>query len=826
MPRRTVRSPFFTAQFVRLSLPFVVITVLMLAMAVVAMEILSATRAYVGGEGLWSKAQKDAVASLTRYARTRDAADYRRFREALAVPLGDRVAREAIAREPLDHAAAVRGFVAGGNHPDDVGRMIWLLRTFGRLPALQEVVAIWARGDDLIAELDVAGAAIDALIRAGEADSPALATLLAEVERIDRELRPLEDAFSAKLGALARQVGSLLLMAMAACAAVFLGVAAWVSRSMLWRAEAAEAARRASEAQMQAEQERAHVTLGAIRDGVLSTDAEGRVRYMNAAAAQIGGWPPREATGQPLQGVLRLVDDSGGEPVAAAVSRLLADRVPVSLRDVQLVRRDGSQVPVDASLAPIRDRDGKLLGIVAAFRDVSQERELAARLRHQATHDALTGLVNRHEFEARVRAALAEAAGGARQFTALYIDLDQFKVVNDTCGHPAGDQLICQVAELMAGTLRAGDTLARLGGDEFGVLLADCPLASALAVAEKLRACIGAMRFAWRDRTFVIGASIGAVTLDATMRSAADVLAAADSACYLAKEGGRNRVKVYQPDDQQLRARSGEMEWVARLTAALEENRFELYVQEIRPVGDERTEPRYEVLVRLVNESDDLTAPMAFIPAAERYGLMPRIDRWVIEHAIAELALRRRGGLALPVLVINLSGASIVDSSLPTLVRERLEAARVPADRLCFELTETATVTNLPAAARLMRELKHLGCLLGLDDFGSGMSSFGYLRSLPVDFIKIDGHFVTNMHNDPVDRAMVAAIHSVGHVMGLRTVAEWVEHEATLAELAAIGVDFAQGYAIARPQPLTAALKKLGQSTVQRPPIQLVLRKR
>jgi diguanylate cyclase (GGDEF)-like protein/PAS domain S-box-containing protein len=818
-----VSSPFFTAKFVRISLPFVVITVLMLALAIVSMEILAAARAYVGGEGLWSKAQKDAVAYLTRYARTRDAADYRRFREALAVPLGDRVAREAIAREPFDHAAAARGFVAGGNHPDDVGRMIWLLRTFGHLPALQEVVAIWAAGDELIAQLDATGAAIDARIRSGVSDAQALAALVDEVERLNQRLRPLEDAFSAALGAVSRQVAFALLVALTVLAAVFLGVASWISRSMLRRTELAEAALRSSEAQMQAEQERAQVTLGSIRDGVVSTDADGRVRYLNAAAAQIGGWT-QEAAGEPLHRVFRLVDGAGAEPVAAAVARLLAEGGASSIRDALLVRRDGSQVPVDASLAPIRDRHGKVLGVVAAFRDVSQERELAAQLRHQAAHDALTGLLNRREFEGRVRAALAEAAGGARQFTALYIDLDQFKVVNDTCGHPAGDQLICQVAELMASSLRAGDTLARLGGDEFGVLLADCPLASALAVAEKLRARIGAMRFAWRDRTFVIGVSIGAVTLDATMRSEADVLAAADSACYLAKEGGRNRVKVYQPDDQQLRARSGEMEWVAKLAAALEENRFELYAQEIRPVGGGGAEHRFEVLVRLVNESDDLIAPMAFIPAAERYGLMPRIDRWVIEHAIAELALRRRGGLPLPVLVVNLSGASIVDPGLPALVRERLGAAGVPADRLCFELTETATVTNLPAAARLMRELKHLGCSLGLDDFGSGMSSFGYLRSLPVDFIKIDGHFVKNIHNDPIDRAMVAAIHAVGHVMGVRTVAEWVEHEATLAELAAIGVDFAQGYAIARPQPLTAALKKLGALQPERQPMRLVHR--
>jgi diguanylate cyclase (GGDEF)-like protein/PAS domain S-box-containing protein len=806
-----VKTPFLSAKFLRISLPFAVILLVMLVLSIVCMEILSAARAYVGGEGLWSKAQKDAVTHLTRYARTRDADDYRRFRDALAIPLGDRTARRAMQTEPFDRRSAVEGFIRGGNHPDDVSRMIWLFRTFGELELMNRAIAVWRAGDERILQLDDVGRRIDARIRAG-GQPPALLPLLDEVDRLNRELRPLEDEFSARLGAISRQVTAVLLVLLTAMAATLLAAAMLISRTMLRRTETAEAALRASEASMHAERDRAHVTLGSIHDGVISTDARGCVTYMNPAALQITGWTLEAALGRPLHNVFRVVEENDDEPVRDAVALLLSDpRASAPIRDAVLVRSDNSRVAADASLAPICDRLGAVIGVVAAFRDVSQERELSMRLLHQATHDALTGLVNRREFEHRVRAALEEAAARQRQFSVLYVDLDQFKIVNDTSGHPAGDQLICQISELMSGALRGSDTLARLGGDEFGVLLVDCPLAPALAIAEKLRKRIGELRFAWRDRSYVVGASIGAVTLDATFRNEAEVLSAADSACYLAKESGRNRVKVYQPDDHQLRIRTGELEWVTRVASALDDNRLVLFAQEIRPLRPGLGDARFEVLLRLVNEAGDLVSPMAFIPAAERYGMMAKLDLWVIDRALAELGARQRAGMKLPVLLVNICGASIADPSLLAYVRDRLAAANVPADRLGFELTETAAITNLGAAARMLRELRNLGCTIGLDDFGSGMSSFGYLRSLPVDFVKIDGHFVREMHLDPVDRAMVSAIHTVGHVMGLTTIAEWVEHEAAQDLLAAIGVDFVQGYAVSSPVRLSNALQRMDQ---------------
>jgi len=796
--------------------------VLMLALSIGCMEILSAVRAYVGGEGLWSKGQKDAVMYLTRYAHRHDPTDYARYREALAVPLGDHTARIELQKPQAEFAVARDGFLAGRNHADDVMPMIWLFRTASEVPFMKKAIAVWTEGDQLIAQLDGVAKQLHAEIQSGDPSQARLSVLLGEVERVNRELRPLEDEFSATLGDISRLVTTLLLWTLTAAAALFLVVGASISQSMLRQSERVEQALLASESGRAAERERAQVTLGSIRDGVISTDDAGRVEYLNAAAAAITGWTQSAAKGQLLHTVLRLIDHEGSEPLRAHVMHLLNQGGAIEpFVDAVLIRRDGKLVPIDESIAPIRDREGRIAGVVAAFRDVSQERALSEQLLHQATHDSLTGLANRREFETRLQAALAQHEASGRHFTVLYLDLDQFKVVNDTCGHPAGDELIRQVAERVDDLLRGTDLLARLGGDEFGVLLADCLLANGLKVAEKIRSDLADLRFTWRDRSFVVSASVGAVALEANLRSVADVLAAADSACYLSKDGGRNRVTVYRPDDSQLQARTGEMEWVTRVARALELGSFELHAQEIRPLAAGRDDSRYEILLRLVDERGGLVSPMAFIPAAERYGMMNRVDAWVIERAFSELGAFVREGGSLPIFVVNLSGSSLADPGLLQLIKRHLDAAHLPPERICFELTETAAVGNLAGASRLMRELKALGCHLALDDFGSGMSSFAYLRNLPVDFLKIDGNFVKDMHVDLVDRAMVASIHNVGRVMGLRTIAEWVENEAIVAELSTIGIDYAQGYAIAHPVPLNALLRQLALAT-DRKPVRLV----
>lgn len=429
-----------------------------------------------------------------------------------------------------------------------------------------------------------------------------------------------------------------------------------------------------------------------------------------------------------------------------------------------------------------------------------QERidEATALLSHQASHDALTGLVNRREFEKRLERALHQARDQGQQHVMCYLDLDQFKIVNDTCGHVAGDELLRQLTFLLRRRLRERDTLARLGGDEFGLLLENCPVDDALRVADDIRKMVGDFRFAWQDKVFNIGVSIGLVPITGHSDSIAGLLSAADAACYAAKDKGRNRVHVYQESDAELMQRQGEMQWVSRITRALEENRFLLYRQPIVPVSGEGGR-QFEVLVRMRSETGDIIPPMAFIPAAERYNLMPAIDRWVINAAFAACA---RHGDAGDSCTINLSGSSLGDPLLLDFIRERFRNYGVAPRRICFEITETAAIANLVDTMPLLNELKKMGCRLSLDDFGSGMSSFAYLKSLPVDYLKIDGAFVRDLLEDPTDFILVQSIHNIAQAMGIHTVAEFVESEEVFEKLREIGVHYAQGYWLGMPGPL------------------------
>jgi diguanylate cyclase (GGDEF)-like protein len=435
-------------------------------------------------------------------------------------------------------------------------------------------------------------------------------------------------------------------------------------------------------------------------------------------------------------------------------------------------------------------------------------RELATSLRHQATHDSLTDLTNRAEFEVLLKAAIAQRVRGETHWWLLYFDLDQFKVINDTCGHAAGDELIRKVSWLVRSQLHPDDVLARLGGDEFGVLLPRRTRDAALLLADDIRQQISGLRFQFTDRLFAVSASLGMLALDDTVPSVNDALSGADQACYLAKDNGRNRVQVYHADDQQVQVRHGEMRWVEHLHAALDEDRFVVVAQEIRPVGlhaehaAQGAARRFEMLLRMVDADGTMIAPMAFIPAAERYGLMPRVDRWVISRVCRELALLRGAGAPLPVCMVNLSGTSVCDPTLVDYIAECLNANGLDGRQLGFELTETAAVANLAQASQLMTRLRAKGCPIALDDFGSGMSSFSYLRNLPIDFLKIDGAFIRDISTDPIDFAMVETIHRIGGIMGVRTVAEGVENESVLTALGLIGVDFAQGFHVRQAVPL------------------------
>jgi diguanylate cyclase (GGDEF)-like protein/PAS domain S-box-containing protein len=795
-------------QLFRRTWPLVASNLLMLGTSVLCMAVLSAMRAYVGGESLWSKAQKDAVTHLRQFARSSDLTEFKRFRDALSIPLGDRVARLELQKPDPDPAIVTAGLRAGGIHPDDIAWMVRLFRFADDVPHMGRALQIWAQGDALIDRLDDVADQLLNEVTSNRLDPSGRTALLAQIDRLDFALRPLEDEFSEALGAASRVTTVVLEWIAALSSGLFLALGVVLSRSIMQRADSMERALRSSEQRVRAEQHRAQVTLASIYDGVLTADLQGRIDFLNSVACDITGWSLQEARGRPLTEVFRLTHEGRPDPVASALSQLRSGADPTDrLQGAVLIDRAGRSVPVECSLAPIRDEGDAASGIVAVVRDVSRERELASRLLHQATHDELTGLVNRRELERRLADALKLACESHEQSALLYLDLDQFKIVNDTCGHPAGDELIRRVTESIRGAVRNTDTLGRLGGDEFGLLLAACTAATALTIAEKIRTDLAELRFWWQDRMFVVGVSIGVVTLDRTFGSVAEVLSAADSACYLAKDAGRNRVQVYRPDDRKIRSRSGEMQWVARIAGALEESRFMLFAQDIRPISDGSLETGHEILLRLLDEDGELVLPMNFIPAAERYGLMPRLDRWVIERTLSELGALRRQGHPLPRLLVNLSAASLEDGELFAFVSSGLREHRVPPHRVGFELTETTAITQLTAATRLLNNLRSLGCSIGLDDFGAGMSSFGYLRRLPVDYLKIDGGFVHKMHTDPVDRAMVASIHRIGRVMGLRTVAERVECESVLTALREVGVDYAQGYAIARPVPLGALLQ-------------------
>jgi diguanylate cyclase (GGDEF)-like protein len=432
--------------------------------------------------------------------------------------------------------------------------------------------------------------------------------------------------------------------------------------------------------------------------------------------------------------------------------------------------------------------------------------EATARLSYQAAHDMLTGLVNRREFEIRVERALHSAHEQGRVHTLCYMDLDQFKVVNDTCGHVAGDELLRQLALMLQQVVRDRDTLARLGGDEFGVLLENCPLEKAQELAENLRQTVQDYRFLWHEKSFVVGASIGLVEISEASDSVVSILSAADAACYAAKDKGRNRIHVYELEDSDLARRHGEMQWVSRISRAIEDDRLRLFYQPIIPLDkSENGVSHFEILLRMVDEDGNLVLPMAFIPAAERYQLMPTIDRWVIKHAfqLCTHYCSSYKNSPLSTCTINLSGSSLCDDHFLEFIKKQLELNRVPAASICFEITETAAIANLPQAIEFMKALKAMGCQFSLDDFGSGLSSFTYLKNLPVDYLKIDGSFVKDMADDPIDFAMVQAITSVGHVMGLQTIAEFVESEDIFNRLKEIGVDYVQGSWIEKPRAVT-----------------------
>ncbi|KQV54234.1 MULTISPECIES: EAL domain-containing protein [unclassified Duganella] len=757
-------------------LPFVLAVAALALVAVFSLSIAATLRAYVSGESHWSKGQKAAIASLQRYLVTSDEQDYTQFQSELAVPLSDMRARREMEKEQMDREVVREGFLGGRNAEEDVRGMVWLYRNFKDLYLMARAITYWEHSDQHLLRLRELGERVHGMPPAARS-SP---VVLLEIQEIDRRLTPLAIGFAAAINDAARQVSNALL-AVLVLAAVLL---AWSGHGYLRRSFARRERLlqqlRQSEAEAFAEKELMQVTLGSIADAVITTDSEQRVSYSNRNAEQMLGMSGADMLGRPLDEVCRLEGEGGALHVLAG---------------------DGELLPVDLSEASIHAPDGTAIGQVIVLHDASEARRHAAQLSYQATHDELTDIMNRREFERRLRELLAALRqGGGGEHAVLYLDLDRFKIINDTSGHAAGDELIKQVSQLLQATLRERDIVGRLGGDEFGIMLTQCSHEDALRVAEKVRKAVVDLHFAWGVRSYRIGVSIGLVLLDSRSSSLKEVMKSADAACYMAKEKGRNRIHLYSDDDAELSVRQTEMEAVSRIRAALENDRFCLHLQTIAPLRP-GGRAHAEVLVRMLDEEGGLVPPMAFIPAAERYDLMPLLDRWVIRHAFEALAQQPAGTS----WAINLSGASVCDDDLLEFVLEQQRLTGVALEDVCFEITETAAVANLAQAATLIQDLQAQGARFALDDFGAGMSSFAYLKHLPVDYVKIDGSFIKGILHSPTERAMVESINQIAHVMGKQTIAEFVEDDAVLACLRAMGVDFAQGYGVGRPEPLPAA---------------------
>jgi diguanylate cyclase (GGDEF)-like protein/PAS domain S-box-containing protein len=551
------------------------------------------------------------------------------------------------------------------------------------------------------------------------------------------------------------------------------------------------------------EKEQAADTLASIADAVITTDASGTITYLNPTAERLTGWRATEALGQPLQAVLTVISDSSREAQESMAARCLREGRTVDLGEGALLRRrDGTEIAIGDSAAPLTDRNGTTIGVVLVVHDVTERRRVSNKLSYEATHDSLTGLLGAKEFERRLSVALADVPG---EHAVLYLDLDRFKIVNDSSGHEAGSELLRRVGGVLGGKLRVRDSLARLGGDEFGVLLEQCALLEAKEIAENLRRAIEEYRFERGGRTYSLGVSIGVVPIVAPRGNAAAVLRTADGACYVAKEAGGNRIHVTDLDPGAGAQQAVENRRFTRLTRAVREGQFKLYAQRIVSLApDYRARPRCEILLRLPDESGGLETAEAFLPYAERYQLVPAIDRWVVRQTVSLLGEWHRDHphCALPLCAINLSASSLHDKSLVLHVRECLAEQRLPAESLCFELAEGDALGSFSETVRFISEIRETGCGVGLEDFGHGFTSFNYLKALPVDYLKISGHYVRGVAADPVYGTLVKAVSEIGRFMGLTTIAEDVESDSCLEKLRELEVAYAQGHAVASPEPL------------------------
>ncbi|MEH6504558.1 MAG: EAL domain-containing protein [Cycloclasticus sp.] len=570
-----------------------------------------------------------------------------------------------------------------------------------------------------------------------------------------------------------------------------------------------------SSSELLLERERNRAILASLSEGVISTDPRGQVSYINPSAETLLGVTNLQAINKPLESIFQLLEEDSRR--AISLSQQIATHNIVKhdakvLSQAVLKRHDGNEIFIDWNWATILDDHDTPLGVVITFRDISDTHKLTLQLEHQSTHDSLTGLVNHDEFNKRLKNLLAASFGSNAMHSLIYIDLDQFTAINDSCGYQAGDHLLKQISALLQPKVRGRDTLARIGSDKFAVLLENCPKKVTLKIANDLLKTIQDFRYLWGDAAFDIGASLGISYFSGDpLDENNDPIIVAKAACKKAKNSGRNQivdVDISHPltpaDNQQA-----EMHWVGRIKTALNENRLVLFQQSIMAINpDMQDHLHFEVLLRMQNKDGELIAPGAFLPVAERYNMINKIDRWVVENTFKWLSENPAVLNKTHLCSINLSALSLSDQTLSDFVRDCFSTYAIECKKICFEVTETSAIHNLDSAIKFMGHMQKLGCSFSLDDFGTGMSSFSYLKHLPVNHLKIDGSFIRDITDDLIDLAMTRSINDIAHVMGMKTIAEFVENEDILQLLKQLGVDYAQGYHIAKPAPLDALLNK------------------
>ncbi|MCP4432921.1 MAG: EAL domain-containing protein [Gammaproteobacteria bacterium] len=554
--------------------------------------------------------------------------------------------------------------------------------------------------------------------------------------------------------------------------------------------------RKQAEESLRVSESRYRGLINNIPDLVYRTDTNNRISYVSPSVYTLTGYTVDEYTGINLLEKVYVDPDKRGIMLSE-----LEQNGQVSNFEVQQIRKNGSIWWASINAHLMKADDGRILGVEGTVRDISEQKSVEEQLSYQASHDILTGLINRHEFENRTSRLLSRIQHDRTEHAMCFMDLDQFKVVNDTCGHVAGDELLRQLGKLLQNTVSKRDTLARLGGDEFGVLMERCSLEQAHRVGDEILKAVKNYQFFWEGEAFRIGISIGLTAITEATGNFTELFKQADVACYLAKDLGRNRIHTYLPEDTELAIRHGEMQWVGRISQALDDNRFCLYAQPIVSL-DSGAIKHYELLIRMLDEQGGTIPPGAFLPAAERYNLIEKLDAWVVNHACAFLADQPDFVEQVDFISINLSGPSLVNKDLLETIMQNFRESRVSPNKICFEITETVAISNLESATSFISILKMLGCRFALDDFGSGLSSFGYLKNLPVDYLKIDGIFVKDIVDDPIDHAMVKSINDIGQVMGMQTIAEFVENDKIIAMLKGLGVNYGQGYGLGKPEPL------------------------